>query len=133
MFGKLEYLRAVCCICFVVTVLGYGCRKSTPDEKPAPDANGVKMYQETFKITNTGCVDIAELRIICDGNVTIINNIKKMQPVYTTITRREIASISYEIRYADGKVVKRPAIDSVRCSDGETQIVIEDDGKMYFR
>ena len=133
MFGELQYSRILWSVCFVVVIFGYGCKRSAPDEKSSSVPNGAKMYQETFKITNTGSVDIAELKIICDGKPTVIKGLKPGQPVYVTITRAEIASFSYEIRYVDGKVVKRPAIDSVRCSSGETQMVIEDGGKMYFR
>jgi len=114
-------------------ILGYGCKKSAPDEKSISVGNGAKMHQETFKITNTGSVDIAELKMICDGKPTVIKGLKPGQPVYAAVTTDEVSSFSFEIRYVDGSIVKHPVKDWVLCSSGETQIVIEDGGKMYFR
>ncbi len=91
------------------------------------------MQQESLKITNTGSVNIAELKIICDGRPTFIKNLQPGQPVYATLSTDEVSSLSFEIQYADGKVVRHAAKDWVLCSSGETQIVIEDGGKMYFR
>jgi len=123
MFGELQYSRILWPVCFVVMILGYGCKKSAPDEKSVSVGNGAKMHQETFKITNTGSVDIAELKVICDGKPTVIKGLRPGQPTYVTITRAEVASFGFEIRYMDGSIVEHPAKEWVLCSSPKTSEV----------
>ena len=132
MLREIQYTRILWSVCFSVVIFGHGCNRSAPDEESNSVPNGAKVYRETFKITNTGSVDIAELKIICDGKPTVIKDLKRWQPVYTQVTTADISSFSFEIRYVDGKIVKHPP-ENWSGHPGETQMVIEDDGKIYTR
>ena len=120
------------CLCTVIALCG--CKKDRPKE-PVEDVAVTKIIETTLKITNTGATDIKTLRINYnyDANSCTIKDLKSGQMVRQEIIVSYPTTLEFVIEYANGEVVKHAREEGFMAADRELQIVIEDNGKMYFR
>ena len=120
------------CLC-IGLVYSYGCKKVNP-EKTIEDVPVNKMVKISLKITNTGVIDIKRLNINYnyDANSCNIGDLKIGQVVHKEIVVSYPTTLEYIIEYANGEIIKYPPKEGFM-APGEFQIVIEENGKMYFR
>ena len=116
-----------CSLLFTFSVCG--CKKDTPEETTQRGP-----IRNTLKITNTGAIDIRILRVNYnyDANSCTIEDLKSGQMVRREIILSYPTTLQFTIEYADGKSVKHPS-EEWFMPPGELQIVVEDNGKMFFR
>lgn len=121
--------------CFLSIALAFvGCKKNKPRES-VEDVPVTKMVKKPLKITNTGAIDIKILRVNYnyDANSCTIKDLKSGQMVRREITVSYPTTLEFVIEYANGEIVKHPRQEGFMAQDKELQIVVEDNGKMYFR
>jgi len=123
----------VCLVSFIF--ITSGCDKDKPNESIEKDDVEKKMIKKPLRITNTGAVDINTLKINYnyDANSCIIRDLKSGQTLRREIIVTEVTTMEYIIEYANGEIVNNNQGEGVMAENKELQIVIEDNGKMYFR
>jgi len=137
MFEKSERYFLIFCLLSIV-LMTFGCNKDKPKEsveKGTGKKDKKEMIKKTLKITNTGSVDINTLRINYnyDANSCIIKDLKSGEMVTREIIVTYPTTMEYVIEYANGETVKNNQGEGFMAKNKELQIVIEDNGKMYFR
>jgi len=122
----------IVCNLLVIAVIA-GCKKHN-EEKAKYDIP-VKKIKLTLMIANSGSVEIKTLKISYDSNSCSINNLKSGQTVYKDIdVNSPFINLGFTIEYVNGKTIAhKPQEWGIGREDGELQIAIENDGKMYFR
>ena len=87
----------------------------------------------TFRITNGSSQTVKKLTIYYDGSSVEIEDLKYGVPVYQEITAKYPPTIRFVILYTDGETIERKRESWHVAANQEIQMVIEDEGKVFFR
>jgi len=134
MFRKKKRLYLVFCILGPILLI-FGCEKDKSKESKENDDIENEMIKKPLRITNTGTIDIDSLTINYnyDANSCVIRDLKTGQMVRKQIFVSKETTLEFIIKYKNEQIITNDTGEWIMSVNKELQIVIEDNGKMYFR
>jgi len=133
-FGKNRRCLLSFCIITIIFAI-FGCSKEEPKESLEQDDIENEMIKKPLRITNTGTIDIDSLTINYnyDANSCVIRDLKTGQMVRKQIFVSKETTLEFIIKYKNEQIITNDTGEWIMSENKELQIVIEDNGQIYFR